>query len=31
VSDTAIFWIGCLVALLCFLFAFVTINEFRKM
>jgi hypothetical protein len=31
VSDTAIFWIGWFVAFLCFLFAFMTINEFRKM
>jgi hypothetical protein len=30
-SDTAIFWIGWLVSFLCFTFAFVTINEFRKM
>jgi hypothetical protein len=30
-SDPFIFWTGCFVAFLCLLFAFVTINEFRKM
>ena len=29
-SDTTIFWLGCFVAFLCFLFAFMTFNEFRK-
>jgi hypothetical protein len=31
VSDATIFWLGCFVTFLCFLFAFMTINEFRKM
>jgi hypothetical protein len=30
-SESAIFWQGCFVAFLCFLFAVLTINEFRKM
>jgi hypothetical protein len=30
-SDTEIFWVGCFVSLLCFIFTFVTINEFQEM
>ena len=30
-SETTIFVAGCFVAFLCFLFAVLTINEFRKM
>ena len=30
-SDATIFWLGCFIAFLCFLFAFITINELRKM
>lgn len=30
-SDAQIFLAGCLVSLLCAIFAIVTINEFRKM
>jgi len=30
-SDTSIFIIGLVASILCFIFAFVTINEYRKM
>jgi hypothetical protein len=30
-NETAIFLLGCLVSFLCLLFAFITINELRKM